>query len=211
MKKTIYPKFKTILFKIFHVELSILHGIHNIKCILQRRNRALFVKIRPAGSMMTIGEAMKRSAKLKTLKDFGDWTYDNWAKWDREFDWYMINTYVYDDTPDKRIGWKQTWIVTSPSGVGNHIYPIAFTDKPFYKLKIKTKDITYIKQKYPKLLECVNELKSSVSHESEIFRRYKEFAQEIDKAEPINIVATDRNNSDSLITKIADDINKNIK
>ena len=168
-----------------------------------------FVKIRPAGSMMTIDAAMKLSAKLKSLKDFGDWVYDKWAKWDKGFNWYMIDTHVYIDKPDKRVGWRQTWMVTSPSGVENHIYPIAFTDKPFYKLKIKTKDITYIKQKYPKLLECVNDLKSGMSHESEIFRRYKEFAQEIDKAEPINIVAIDRNNSDTLITKIADDINKN--
>ena len=206
-----FNKSKTMSFKIFYAKLLILHRIHNIKCILQRRNCVRFVKIRPAGSMLTIDAAMKLSAKLKSLKDFGDWIYDNWAKWDRGFNWHMINTYDLDDTPDKRIGWKQTWIVTSPSGVENRIYPIAFTDKPFYKLKIKTKDITYIKQKYPKLLECVDELKSGVSHESEIFRRYKEFAQEIDKSEPINIVATDRNNSDSLITKIADDINKNIK
>ena len=177
-----------------------------------RRNHARVVKIRPAGSMWTIDAAMKLSAKLKTLKDFADWVYDKWAKWDRGFNWYMINTHVYIDTPDKRVGWRQTWMVTSPSGVENHVYPIAFTDKPFYKLKIKTKDIAYIKQKYPKLLECVSDLKSGVSHESEIFRRYKEFAQEIDKVEPINIVSTNinRNSSDSLITKIADEINKNI-
>lgn len=187
MKKTNYP-------------------IQNIKHNLLHRKHERYVKIRPAGSMMTIDEAMKRSAKLKTLKNFGDWIYDYWAKWDRGFNWHMIDTHLFDDTPDKRIGWKQTWIVIGPSGVENHTYPIAFTDKPFYKLRIKAKDIAYIMKKYPKLLECVDDLKSGVSHESEIFRRYKEFAQEIDKAEPINIVATDRNNSDSLITKIADDI-----
>ena len=198
---------RKILYKIFYVKIL----FHNIKHNLLHRKHERYVKIRPAGSMMTIDEAMKRSAKLKTLKDFGDWIYNNWAKWDRGFNWRMINTYLFDDTPDKRIGWKQTWIVTGPSGAENHTYPIAFTDKPFYKLRIKAKDIAYIIRKYPKLLECVDDLKSGVSHESEIFRRYKEFAQEIDKAEPINLVATDRNNSDSLITKIADDINKNTK
>lgn len=217
-----YDKLKVMSFfkrKIFCVKLLILHKIHDIKYNLSCRNHAhaRVVKIRPAGSMMTLHAAMKRSAKLKSLKDFGDWIYDNWdwAKWDREFNWYMINTHIYINTPDERVGWRQTWIVTGPSGVENHIYPIAFTDKPFYKLKLNAADVEYIRNKYPKLLECVDDLKSGVSHESEIFRRYKEFAQEIDKAEPINLVATDRNNSDSLITKIADDIvddiNKNIK
>jgi len=159
--------------KIFCVKLLILHKIYNIKYNLSRRNHARVVKIRPAGSMWTIDAAMKLSAKLKTLKDFGDWVYDKWARWDREFNWYMINTHVYIDTPDKCVGWRQTWMVTSPSGIENHFYPIAFTDKPFYKLKIKTKDITYIKQKYPKLLECVNDLKSGMSHESEIYRKYQ--------------------------------------
>lgn len=211
--KTISFFKRKIFYVIFCVKLLFLHKIHNIKHDFLCRKRVRCVKIRPAGSMMTIDEAMKRSAKLKTLKDFGDWIYDYWAKWDRGFNWHMINTYVFDDTPDKRIGWKQTWIVTCPSGSGTeiHTYPIAFTDKPFYKLRIRTKDIAYIIRKYPKLLECVDDLKSGVSHESEIFRRYKEFAQEIDKAEPINLVAIDRNNSDSLITKIADDINKNTK
>lgn len=124
-----FNKSKTMSFKLFYAKLLILHGIHNIKCILQRRKHVRSVKIRPAGSMMTINEAMKRSAKLKTLKDFGDWIYDNWAKWDKGFNWHMI--------------------------------------------------------------------------------------KEIDKAESINLVTTDRNNSDSLIIKIADDIaddiNKNAK
>ena len=128
------------------------------------------MKIRPAGSMMTINDAMERSAKLKTLKDFGEWIYTNWAKWEPEFNWSGIETFVHGDKPDKRIGWRKTWMVTAPSGTEGHRYPVAFTDKPFYILKCRYKDRQYIRQKYPGLLECVVKLRYNCWYESNVIQ-----------------------------------------
>lgn len=120
------------------------------------------VKIRKAGSMMTLDEAMEGMPVLKTLKDFGDWVYKYWAYWDGpKFNWSTIATWCYDERPDNRIGWNKTWMVaaavgTSPKSGSN--YPIAFTDKPFYALKCNGKDRLYIQEKYPGLFERTKEL-----------------------------------------------------
>ena len=34
---------------------------------------------------MDLSEAMKKSAKLKNLKEFAKWVYKNWVSWDKEF------------------------------------------------------------------------------------------------------------------------------
>ena len=130
------------------------------------------VKTRLAGSMMTIDEAMSRGTKCKTLREFADWFYKLWAEWDKNFNWLEVNTFQYSDTPDNRIGWRQTWLVTAPGGSDNHTYPVAFTDKPFYNLKLNVADAEYIRSKYPKLLECVDDLRhSGHRRENELYRK----------------------------------------
>ncbi len=129
------------------------------------------VKTRLAGSMMTIDEAMSRGTKCKTLREFADWLYKIWGSWDRNFDWSKINTFQHSDTPDNRIGWRQTWLVTAPGGSDNHTYPVAFTDKPFYKLKLNAVDAAYIRNKYPKFLECVDNLQDECRYERELYRK----------------------------------------
>lgn len=44
----------------------------------------------------------------------------------------------------------------------NHTYPVAYTDKPFYKLKLTAADVAYIRNKYPKFLECVDNLRDEM-------------------------------------------------
>lgn len=129
------------------------------------------VKTRLAGSMMTIDEAMERGTKCKTLREFADWFYKIWGMWDRNFDWSKINTFQHSDTPDNRIGWRQTWLVTAPGGYDRHTYPVAFTDKPFYKLKCNAADSMYIRNKYPKFLECVDNLQDECRYERELYRK----------------------------------------
>ena len=129
------------------------------------------VKTRLAGSMMTIDEAMERGTKCKTLREFADWFNEIWGRWDRNFDWSKINTFQHSDTPDNRIGWRQTWLVTAPGGSANHTYPIAFTDKPFYKLKCNAADSMYIRNKYPKFLECVDNLQDELRYHRELYRK----------------------------------------
>lgn len=149
--------------KIFHtIREKILDTIYKHECI---------VKTRLAGSMMTIDEAMERGTKCKTLREFADWFYKIWGMWDRNFDWSKINTFQHSDTPDNRIGWRQTWLVTAPGGSDNHTYPVAFTDKPFYKLKLNTADAAYIRNKYPKFLECVDNLQDELRYECELYRK----------------------------------------
>ena len=130
------------------------------------------VKTRLAGSMMTIDEAMSRGTKCKTLREFADWFYELWVEWDKNFNWLEVNTFQYSDTPDNRIGWRQTWLVTAPGGSDNHTYPVAFTDKPFYNLKLNVTDAKYIRNKYPKFLECVDDLRhGGHRRENELYRK----------------------------------------
>ena len=127
------------------------------------------VKTRLAGSMMTIDEAMSRGIKCKTLREFADWFYDLWAKWDENFDWSKVDTVQHSDTPDDRIGWRQTWLVSAPGGSDSHTYPVAFTDKPFYELKCNATDAKYIRNKYPKFLERVDNLRTGCHQEIDEF------------------------------------------
>ena len=127
------------------------------------------VIIRPAGSMMTITEAMDQSTKLKNLKQFAEWIYKKWTYWDQEFSWNNLNTWCYDEKPDNRIGWRKTYIITISYPSCNKSYPVAFTDKPFYKLKSNLSDNLEITQKYPKLLQCVGELKTGIKYKSKLY------------------------------------------
>lgn len=129
------------------------------------------VKTRLAGSMMTIDEAMSRGTKCKNLKEFADWIYKIWGDWANNINWLEIDTFQHSDTPDNRIGWRQTWLVTAPGGSENHTYPIAFTDKPFYNLKFNAADAEYIRDKYPKFLECVDSLRMGCRHERELYKK----------------------------------------
>lgn len=131
------------------------------------------VIIRSAGSMMDLSEAMKKSAKLKNLKEFAKWVYKNWVSWDKEFNWDYLNTWCYDKNPDKRIGWRKTYIITISYPTRNKSYPVAFTNKPFYKLKSNLSDNLEITQKYPKLLQRVLELKNGTRDESKLYKNIK--------------------------------------
>ena len=131
------------------------------------------VIIRSAGSMMDLSEAMKKSAKLKNLKEFAKWVYKNWVSWDKEFNWDYLNTWCYDKNPDKRIGWRKTYIITISYPMRNKSYPVAFTNKPFYKLKSNLSDNLEITQKYPKLLQRVLELKNGTRDESKLYKNIK--------------------------------------
>ena len=131
------------------------------------------VTIRPAASMMTVTEAMDQSAKLKNLKQFAEWVYKKWAYWDKEFNWDYLNTWCYDEKPDKRIGWRKTYLITISYPSRNESYPIAFTNKPFYKLKSNLSDNEEIAHKYPKLLECVTELQTGTRDESKLYQKHK--------------------------------------
>ena len=131
------------------------------------------VTIRPAASMMTITESMSQSVKLKNLKQFAEWVYKKWAYWDKEFNWDYLNTWCYDDNPDNRIGWRKTYIITISYPSRNESYPIAFTNKPFYKLKSSLSDNEEITRKYPKLLQCVEEMKTGTRDESKLYRKHQ--------------------------------------
>lgn len=129
------------------------------------------VTIRPAASMMDLSEAMNQSAKLKNLKEFAEWVYKKWAYWDKEFNWDYLSTWCYDEKPDKRIGWRKTYMITISYPTRNESYPVAFTNKPFYKLKSNLSDNLEITQKYPKLLQCVLELKTGTRDESKFHKK----------------------------------------
>ena len=131
------------------------------------------VTIRLAPSMMTITESMKQSVKLKNLKQFAEWVYEKWAHWDKEFNWDYLDTWCYDEKPDNRIGWKKTYIITISYPSHNGSYAIAFTDKPFYKLKSNLSDNEEITRKYPKLLQCVTEMKTGTRDESKLYQKHK--------------------------------------
>lgn len=131
------------------------------------------VIIRPAGSMMTIIEAMGKSAKLKNLKQFAEWVHKNWASWDKEFNWYYLDTCCYDEKPDNRIGWRKTYMIIISYPSHNGSYPIAFTNKPFYELKSNLSDNIEIIHKYPKLLQCVTELKTGTRDESKLYKKHE--------------------------------------
>lgn len=131
------------------------------------------VTIRPAQSMMSITESMNQSVKLKNLKQFAEWVYEKWASWDKEFNWDYLDTWCYDKNPDKRIGWRKTYIITISYPTRNESHPIAFTDKPFYKLKSNLSDNEEITHKYPKLLECVTELQTGTRDESKLYQKHK--------------------------------------
>lgn len=172
----------------------LIHDIKTPKIILFFKNIFLFIKnifttikwkildfisihkntviIRPAGSMMSVSEAMVNSAKLKNLKQFAEWVYKNWASWDKEFNWYYLDTWCYDDKPDNRIGWRKTYLIIINYPSHNGAYALAFTDKPFYKLKFSLSDYWEIKQKYPELLECVKELKTGTRNESKLYKKH---------------------------------------
>lgn len=130
------------------------------------------VTIRPAASIMTVTEAMEQSAKLKNLKQFAECVYKKWAYWDKEFNWDYLNTWCYDEKPDKRIGWRKTYIITISYPSRNESYPIAFTNKPFYKLKSNLSDNEEITRKYPNLLQCVAEMKTGTRDESKLYRKH---------------------------------------
>lgn len=164
---------KIILF-FEHIQFLSWKALHAIRekilDIIYKHERV--VKTRLAGSMMTIDEAMKRGIKCKTLREFADWFYELWAGWDKNFNWLEINTFQHDDIPDSRIGWRQTWLVTAPGGSDSHDYPVAFTDKPFYNLTCNAADAEYIRNKYPKFLECVDDLRhGGHRRESELYRK----------------------------------------
>ena len=131
------------------------------------------VTIRPAQSMMSITESMNQSVKLKNLKQFAEWVYEKWASLDKEFNWDYLDTWCYDEKPDNRIGWRKTYIITISYPTRNETYPIAFTDKPFYKLKSSISDNEEITHKYPKLLECVTELQTGTRDESKLYQKHK--------------------------------------
>lgn len=131
------------------------------------------VTIRPAPSTMIITESMKQSVKLKNLKQFAEWVNKKWAYWDKEFNWDYLDTWCYDEKPDNRIGWKKTYIITISYPSHNGSYAIAFTDKPFYKLKSNLSDNEEITHKYPKLLECVTELQTGTRDESKLYQKHK--------------------------------------
>lgn len=131
------------------------------------------VTIRPAPSMMSITESMNQSVKLKNLKQFAEWVYEKWASWDKEFNWDYLNTWCYDESLDKRIGWRKTYIITISYPTRNGSHPIAFTDKPFYKLKSNLSDNEEITHKYPKLLELVTELQTGTRDESKLYQKHK--------------------------------------
>ena len=131
------------------------------------------VTIRPAPSMMSITESMNQSVKLKNLKQFAEWVYEKWASWDKEFNWDYLDTWCYDEKPDNRIGWRKTYIITISYPTRNESHPIAFTNKPFYKLKSNLSDNEEIVHKYPKLLECVIELQTGTRDESKLYQKHK--------------------------------------
>jgi len=153
-----------LFWKIFHtIREKILDMIYKYERV---------VKTRLAGSMMTIDEAMSRGTKCKTLREFADWFYKLWAEWDKNFNWLEVNTFQYSDTPDDRIGWRQTWLVTAHDGSDSHAYPVAYTDKPFYNLKLNAADVEYIRNKYPKFLECVDDLRhGGHRRENELYKK----------------------------------------
>ena len=131
------------------------------------------VTIRPASSMMSITESMNQSVKLKNLKQFAEWVYKKWAHWDKEFNWDYLDTWCYNEKPDNHIGWEKTYIITISYPSHNGSYTIAFTDKPFYKLKSNLSDNEEITHKYPKLLERVTELQTGMRNESKLYQKHK--------------------------------------
>lgn len=167
------PKIILLLFKTIFLYIKNMFITIKSKILDFISKHMYIVIIRPAPSMMNVTESMKQSVKLKNLKQFAEWVYKKWAHWDKEFNWDYLNTWCYNEKPDNRTGWRKTYIITISYPSHNGSYAIAFTDKPFYKLKSNLSDNEEIEHKYPKLLECVTELQTGTRDESKLYQKHK--------------------------------------
>ena len=90
------------------------------------------MKFRPATSMISIDEAMKQVEEFKTMKDLKEFIKKNYLGM------FDVNTLkCVSRCEDKRIGWKETYLITADLKTENEYYPdsaILFSDGDISKL-----------------------------------------------------------------------------
>jgi hypothetical protein len=80
-----------------------------------------------------LAESMKTYFEPKDWKDF----LEHCKAEDEDIILRSIKCELYDKEPDDRIGWKQTWILTSRCHFDNGLkrYPFGFCDRDIMQLK----------------------------------------------------------------------------
>ena len=90
------------------------------------------MKFRPATSMISIDEAMKQVEEFKTMKDLKEFIKKNYLGM------FDVNTLkCVSRGEDKRIGWKETYLIIADLKTENEYYPdsaILFSDGDISKL-----------------------------------------------------------------------------
>ena len=90
------------------------------------------MKFRPATSMITLEEAMKQVEEFNTMKELKEFIKNNYLGM---FDVNTLKCVSYGE--DKRIGWKETYLITADLKTENDYYPdsaILFSDGDIFKL-----------------------------------------------------------------------------
>lgn len=90
------------------------------------------MKFRPATSMISIDEAMKQVVEFKTMKELKEFIKENYLGM------FDVNTLkCVSRSEDKRIGWKETYLITADLKTERECYPdsaILFSDGDIFKL-----------------------------------------------------------------------------
>ena len=90
------------------------------------------MKFRPATSMISLDEAMKQVVEFKTMKELKEFIRKNYLG---IFDVNTLKCVSWGE--DKRIGWKETYLITADLKSGKDFYPdsaILFSDGDIFKL-----------------------------------------------------------------------------
>lgn len=90
------------------------------------------MKFRPATSLISLEEAMKQVVEFKTLKELKEFIKKNYLG---IFDVNTLKCVNWGE--DKRIDWKETYLITADLKSGKDCYPnsaILFSDGDIFKL-----------------------------------------------------------------------------
>lgn len=90
------------------------------------------MKFRPATSMISLEEAMKQVVEFNTMKELKEFIRKNYLG---IFDVNTLKCVSWGE--DKRIAWKETYLITADLKSGKDCYPnsaILFSDGDIFKL-----------------------------------------------------------------------------
>ena len=90
------------------------------------------MKFRPATSLISLEEAMKQVEEFNTMKEMKKFINENYIVM---FDVNTFKCISYGE--DKRIGWKETYLITADLKTETECYPdsaILFSDGDIFKL-----------------------------------------------------------------------------